>query len=549
MKKKFIYIPLLLLMNVVFTTGCSDFFETNPDDILLGDDYIADINEFYSGYMGVASKVQKLADHMIILSELRGDLLEPTENAPQELWEIYNYTNDSNNEFANPSAYYDAIVNANDYIRKSMEFKAENPNAIPDDVFAPMISGAIRYKAWVYLMLGKLYGEAVYYDDPMVEYNPDHNYPTLQFDELIQQLLTLVDQGVDWDTSTGIQQINGMIPLRFTDILYPDGSGDDTWNMITPNPLALKAELELWAGNYDEVITNTMELLYADGNTKTYKITNDEYNGEWASDIFGERILGYELVDVYMFDYENNQTNRLLEYFSNIPPNNYYLRPTQAAMGRFEAQYQENGIDKTDVYRGENRSYYMNEGDWVFYKLIRAYLSPDKVYKTSTWIPMYRATDIYLFLIEALNQKGLFNEADALFNNGIEDYSLQDPSMFRYPFDNLEVVDAFSKNWGIRGRVNLQPKMPTADSITQPELFKMQFDSLLVEETCLESAGEARSYFAMIRMAKRWNDPSIVADRVSAKYPEGKREAVRQRLMDPENWFIEYDLEADQEQE
>ena len=540
--KKFIYIPLLLISVLLFT-GCTDFFETNPDDILLGDDYIADINEFYSGYMGVASKMQKMADHAIFLSELRGDLLEPTENAPQGLWEIYNYTNDNNNEFTNPSGYYDIIVNANDYISKSIKFKTENPNAIADDVFEPILSGTIRFKVWAYLMLGKLYGQAKYFDDPMVEYQPDNEYPTLQFDELVQQLISLLNNGISWEDGEGAHQISGLASFRFTDFLYPDGSADMTWNMINPNPLALKSELALWAGNYDEVISTTMELLYDNGNTRNYKITNDEYNGEWVK-LFQSNVLAREQVNVFMFDYENNQTNNLLKYFSNIAPNQYYLRPSQAAMHRFEVQYQKNGIDKGDKYRGEGASYYMNNGEWVFNKFIRDYQSADKVYKTVNWISMYRATDIHLFLAEALNQKELFREADAIINEGISKYTLDYPDNLRYPFNNAEINDAFQKNWGLRKRVNLQPKQPTADSITEPELYKMQFDSLLIEETCLESAGEARSYFAMIRMARRWNDPSILADRVSAKYPEGMREAVRQRLMTPENWFIKYDLKT-----
>ncbi|MBN1927159.1 MAG: hypothetical protein JW798_15105, partial [Prolixibacteraceae bacterium] len=68
-------------------------------------------------------------------------------------------------------------------------------------------------------------------------------------------------------------------------------------------------------------------------------------------------------------------------------------------------------------------------------------------------------------------------------------------------------------------------------------------DSLLVEETCLELAGEGKAYYTMLRMAKRWNDPSILADRVSAKYPEGLQEAIRTKLMDPTNWFVDFKLQ------
>jgi hypothetical protein len=39
-------------------------------------------------------------------------------------------------------------------------------------------------------------------------------------------------------------------------------------------------------------------------------------------------------------------------------------------------------------------------------------------------------------------------------------------------------------------------------------------------------------------VAKRRNDPSFLANKVSAKYPAGMRQAIKTRLMDPKNWHI-----------
>ena len=71
--------------------GCSRYFEVDTNDILLDKDYVKESNELYSGYMGVASKMQAIADQTVFLSDLRTDLLEPTVNAPQELWDLYNF--------------------------------------------------------------------------------------------------------------------------------------------------------------------------------------------------------------------------------------------------------------------------------------------------------------------------------------------------------------------------------------------------------------------------------------------------------------------------
>lgn len=554
---KFIY-SIILALGLLTFQGCSDYFETNPDDILIGDDYISDINEFYSGYMGIAAKVADVADQLVILSELRGDLLEPTENAPQGLWEIYNYTNNNDNEFTNPSEFYDLIVNANDYIRKAIEYKYNNPNAISQDVFDGFLSAAIRYKVWAYLSLGKLYGKAIYFDDPMKEYQPDHTYPTMDLDQLIDQLLVLMNDGITIESDTLEYQVNGLIPFYFSEVIASDGAEDVTWDLINPDPQCLKTELDLWDENYDAVIAEAIDFLYADGDTKNYKITEDEHEGEWFSDIFtstSKGLLLAERINATLYNYDNGQVNDLLKFLSNQEPNLYYLRPTEAAMNRFNNQINENGIDRGDVYRGVGRSFTEVNGQWVYRKLTHTFEDDlNLVYKTVDNIYMYRAPDMHFFLMEALTQKHLFREAEALLNGGMTNdyYTKYETTEYRYPFNDANIEEAFTNNkypnCGIRFRVNLDFVYPTADSITEADKYQYQLDSLILEETCLESNGEARSLFAMIRHAKRYKDPSIVASRISKKYPEGKREEIYNKLMSVDenglnkHWFIEFDI-------
>ncbi|MFB6341254.1 hypothetical protein ACE1ET_06010 [Saccharicrinis sp. FJH62] len=550
MMKKIKY-AIVLISGLVLLQSCSDFFNTNPDDLLLGEDYISSNDELYSGYMGVAAKVADVADKAVILSELRGDLLEPTENAPQGLWEIYNYTNDNNNEFTNPSDFYDVVVNANDFIRNAIIYKKNNPKAVTDDVFDGFISATIRYKVWAYLMIGKLYGKAIYFDDPMVEYQPDHNYPTLDFDQLIDQLILLMRDGISITNDTIDYKINGMVPFLFSDVISSETT-DQSWDIINPFPECLNIELDLWDENYDQVIDEAIWFLYADGSTKKWKITFDEHDSEWFSDIFttiNSGLLTDVRINCTLYNYDNGQSNDLLRYFSNQEPNFYYLRPTQAIMDRFDNQYQKDGITKGDKYRGDGRSYDEIDGELVYRKLTH-YFEDDanQVYKTVDNIYMYRAPDIHFFLMEALNQKHMFREAEALLNGGMfsDYYSKFEESEWRYPFTDPLIYDAFTNNKypnaGVRDRVSLAYVFPSADSIAQPDTYCYQLDSLILDETCMESNGEARSYFAMIRMAKRWNDPSILASRVSAKYPDGKKEEVYQYLMTPENWYIKFDL-------
>lgn len=556
--KKNIVRSFLFILGILTFTQCDDYFETKTDDMLLDKDYVGSVNELYSGYMGVAAKVQAVADQAIFLTELRGDLLEPTTNAPQELWDIYNHTDAKGNSFTDPKGYYDVIMNANDFIKKALEYKGKNPNAIDSAIFKPMISMTLRFKVWAYLMLAKTYGQAVYLDEPVQNYEEVNNLPVLQFDELIQKCLSLMETGV-----IGIdgKNIDGKRTMVWSTLLAQgETTGVDlTWDMICPTPEALLCELNLWAGNYQKVVDIAIPYIYDNG-SKRYKLNNDDYNGEWCQFFYASPTTRTrELITVVPYDYSKNQTNRLISFFSNTFPSKYYLRPTQVAMDRFNNQVQLDGLTPTDRYRGNTYTFTLQNGEWVIRKFTKNRESATTIYKNDVHIVLYRAADIHLFLAEALNQLEKFPEAEAILNDGIEAYLSKYAGKLRAPFDNPTYNSIFGINWGVRRRVNLAPAInlvqksggiatynhdqDTVRNYQDSIMYKKAFDEALVEETCMESAGEARSYFAMIRIAKRWNDPAILADRVSAKYSGGQKEAIRQLLMNKENWFVKDNLE------
>jgi hypothetical protein len=67
-------------------------------------------------------------------------------------------------------------------------------------------------------------------------------------------------------------------------------------------------------------------------------------------------------------------------------------------------------------------------------------------------------------------------------------------------------------------------------------------DMALLDESMLEVAGEGKVYPMMNRMAVRYKDPSIVADRVCQKYTnEALAATVRARIMDGGYW-VPFDL-------
>jgi starch-binding outer membrane protein, SusD/RagB family len=545
--KKYIFRIGFLFLTLILFTRCEDYFETSTDDTLSSGDYITSVDELYAGFRGVASKLQDVADKAVFIEGLRGDLLEPTSNAPQELWDIYNLKEDTtSNSITNPKGFYNIIINANDFMINAFKFKNKYPTAIDDVDFNALISGAIRYKCWSYLMLAKIYGKAVYFDDALTEYTDLSKYPTLEFDELIQKLLTLMNSGY-----------NGVLGTLSLDLETMFNSTDLTWNLICPPSAPLLAELNLYAGNYQNVIDIILPFLYDNGSLK-YKCSLQFGPGEWYKFFTYDPInTTKEVITVVPYSYNKSQTNDLNQYFSNTFSYKYYLKPTSVAIERFE--------NDGEKYR-KKYTYEASGNDTIINKFL--YTGDDKTTSAimdDKDIILYRARDCYFFLAEAFNHLNYFPEAEAILDGFVNYYSnIQSYTNSRNPYlATYNYYYAFGSstkgsdkiNVGIRGIFGLKSitskysvsstgvYSDTLNTYSDTLAYQKKFDEALIEETCLESAAEARSYFTMVRLAKYWNDPTLISDKVAAKYSTtSQQEAVKTYLSDKSNWFVKYDL-------
>ena len=101
------------------------------------------------------------------------------------------------------------ILNSNDYLEHVFEYKEKYPTVLSTSDYNGIIGGALRYKAWAYLMLAKIYGEAVYLDDPLATYQDLSQYPVLKFDGIIDKCIDLIETGMNGVNGKG--DIRGLI--------------------------------------------------------------------------------------------------------------------------------------------------------------------------------------------------------------------------------------------------------------------------------------------------------------------------------------------------
>jgi hypothetical protein len=128
-------------------------------------------------------------------------------------------------------------------------------------------------------------------------------------------------------------------------------------------------------------------------------------------------------------------------------------------------------------------------------------------------ILVYRSADSHLKTCETYARLNRTQDALAHLNDGI----------------------LYKSAWGTGPRTRANVK---GVSVADPRLL-VPIEDLIMQERALELAYEGHRWFDLIRIARHRNDPSYLAEKVAAKFEdENKREEVRNRLMDMNNWYL-----------
>lgn len=530
--------------------SCEDFFDRTPDDMLKEEDNYTAKSNIYASFMGVMGTVQEAADHYVVMTELLGDLMQPTDKAPDEYWDVFRYQGKTGNSLIDPAPFYNIVMNCNDFLRHTVEFNKNYPGVLNVSVYKQMISGIVTVRAWAYLTIGKLYGKAVYYDYAMTDEVDLSALPVLEFDRLIDELIHFMNTGVD--------NVNGFVRADIDQMLGLSGL---IWRRIAISPDALMCELYLWDMNYTAAAKKGINLITGqalladvgqeDRFTLSYKYGYGMQGKKKWSDLFTEVPGGDNIEEVFsmvIYDYNRHQTNHLQYLFSSTPPNVYYLMPTNEMIRKFNTpEYTVNGVFYQDP-RGVNVTYSEELGETV----IRKYHIGDRpYYKHDAPIYIYRAAELHLMIAEALTALGDYNAADTILNSGFGSAWVT-KNVFRSPFDApIYAYEKMKGGKGVRGRV----KAPYIWSDSTAFMKKLEpgteaynerrrwvLDSLIAEETARELAYEGKRWFTLMRMARNSGQYEKLAAPVSRKFPAGERKYYHSQLLAPENWFIRYDL-------
>lgn len=565
----FILYTLLFLMyafifGMVFTS-CSNMLETESDLVEFEEDHTLNhaTDSVYS-VMGIINKMQVIADRVVLLGEVRGDLIRTTDAANSDLKRLSAFEFNENNRYNQVSDYYAVINNCNYFlahIDTAMERRGRN-------LFMREYAAVKSYRAWTYLQLALNYGEV-----PLI----------------LQPLMTEIDAreamkqtrvGIKEICETFIDDLTPYVGVNLPE--YGSVSNSNPKYLFIPMR-ALLGDLCLWAGRYQEAARwyhdyltdkydpkqmNSQSINWA--NSTQFNSIYDSY-GPLTSD---NELLCYIPMEVRVFD---GTISELPDLYNSTTENNYYYQLTPSSnMAKISADQTycfENDIPgattkdtlyapHVGLFRSElvgDLRYYSNYAYSTYgtnndYSEYNSY--QQRIYKTiSERITTYRVTMIYLRYAEALNRAGYPQSAFAILKYGICDEILKnrvdaaeleaagdlvsfDPELFRFDGKYFGIHSLGSGDSHANQYFTLP--QPTTELATRQDTVNYQIplvEDLIITEMALEGAFEGYRFNDLMRVALRRNDPAYLADPVSRRNGEADME-LRQKLLNTKNWYL-----------
>jgi starch-binding outer membrane protein, SusD/RagB family len=375
---------LLLFSGVIFAfISCEDFFEPEPKTVIPENEFFKDFADFRTAEFGLYSLQMKLVDQLIILGELRADLLETTRNADADLIEISKLTISENNRYISAVNFYKLIANCNNLLNK---IEARKPTvSMPDslqsvDNYDRMYGSVLSVRAWAYFNAVRIYGKIpwipqaitdvrkieeyinngiVIVDAIDVVYGPDSytRNDTVRNDTIDLPVVWLNTEAII-DTFTNQLETKikksvgvGNEVTEYVGVDYNiDGINNRGLEILVWNKYAyhcLLGQMYLTDGNlykaekhFDYIVKFTSS---NNADERRYLLANAIAGGSnWVNFYLGLNI--FEHIFAFDFGKELRQENGLKNLFSPFGSNKYLIKPTKIAVNQWEG----------DVWKGVN---------------------------------------------------------------------------------------------------------------------------------------------------------------------------------------------------
>lgn len=611
---KYTAIIATLVVSLIFLPSCKDFLDPEQEINITEDKLLDDWYEYRSLEMGLYGIQRDLVEQLVILGELRGDLLKVTENADAEMVEIYNFNISPDNKYASPTNFFKLISATNNFIKLLTENHPEvlDKNS-PITNFDRLYGEALCMRAWAYFYAVRIYGKVPFIHESLTTIDEINNYiestgtyidsVDIQFsidgyynDTTYNTSIQLEKQYFDLDLVIDYFTNELETKVKAVGVNHAIENNDRTWEVSIWNTHAMNAllgQMYLTQGDLAKSVKYFEKIMRLPSEDYRYQLDQSFSNSSWRNIFTG--MDPKEHIYTIWFNKNNFQQHNLQKFFDIREPNNFMLKPTYQAVVNWESMWRGTSISvnqsqpwKTrvinagipgDLSRGYGASYiYWDNGMPLMPQMAfnMMYLRAQEDLRTANLIMgnadtvvwkysigkgpfdqdanfiVYRAAGVHLWAAEAYTYwitkigsivRNQTFTAQQILNDG-SNYSSS---------TNREQM-------GVRGRVGFgsgNSAIQVGNIIYQHDPFnnkitgylnygddflkKQQYlEDKIMEERARELAFEGERFYDLMRVAKRRNDPSYLAEKVSKKFPEGKREEIYNLLLDENNWYIKY---------
>jgi len=612
--KKYASVLGAVIVSILLFSSCKDFLNPEQEINITEDKLFDDWYEYRSVEMGLYGIQAELVEQLVILGELRGDLMQITETADADMVEVYNFNISRDNKYASPATFFKLISASNNFIRILEEKHPEvlDPNS-PVTNYDKLYGEALCMRAWAYFNAVRIYGKVpfiheslttieeiddfinssgTYIDSVHIAYSLDGYYNDTTFNEPITLEKQLYDQKLVIDYFTNELENK----VKDVGVNHSINNNDNSWEVSIWNVHAWHALLGimyLTDGDLAKAAHHFEEIVYLPSDNYRYQIDNSFANGNWRN-IFNN-IDPKEHIFTIWFNKSHFQQNRFQEFFDTRPPHKYMLKPTKKAVLLWESIFDDYVINRNNdrpweteiVFSGRPGDFHRGYG--VSYAYMRGEEPVDEtMVQQSLWLKSledYRTANVIIGDVDTVIWKYSFNkgvfdqDADFTIYRAAGIHLWLAEAYVYWEFDQNGIIRPFTSNAvnivndgtnytieagreqrGVRGRVGFGGRTDGIDvgninyihhpytnevigyidltgNFTKKQLY---LEELVIEERARELAYEGERFYDLMRVAKRRNDPSFLAQHISEKFPAERQEEIYNHLLNEDNWYINY---------